>query len=201
MLIAKRYILGFDSGVVVVKHWLINNTIRKDRSLPTTYKLELQQITYNEFGAYTERRKIKTPLIKEQRSKKLSKAKPENDNQMSPQIRLDKIRIDYINTTNVVLASRRGKPEINEMFDFWEQHVGYPITSKLKPNRNACNNLIKKHKVEGVQRLILGVVQAHDDRYAPRISDFVDLQSKLNQLMVWGKGKSKKGAIIVWNMI
>jgi len=92
------------------------------------------------------------------------------------------------NTTNVVLAKPEvfGKPEINEMFDFWEKTIGYKIQARIKPNRFACSNLLKKHGPEKVQKLILGVAQTKTDRYAPAIADFCDLQAKFNQLIAWG---------------
>lgn len=37
LLIAKRFVLTFDSGVVVIKHWRIHNYINPDRYIPTTY--------------------------------------------------------------------------------------------------------------------------------------------------------------------
>lgn len=90
-----------------------------------------------------------------------------------------------------------GKPELNELFEYWEQTTGIPIISKIKANRNACNNLFKKHGLISVKKLIDGVVQSQNDKYAPRISDFCSLQSKLNELMVWGKKNqtTKKGTI------
>ena len=89
-----------------------------------------------------------------------------------------------------------GKPEINEMFDYWEQIIGYKITSRKQANRNACNNLIKKHTAEKVQRLIQGVAQSQADPYAPTIADFEDLQSKYNKLILWGKKQqTTKGTI------
>ncbi|WP_072004155.1 hypothetical protein [Selenomonas sp. AB3002] len=35
LLIAKQYIIPFDSGVVVVKHWKVHNYIQKDRYHPS----------------------------------------------------------------------------------------------------------------------------------------------------------------------
>jgi len=55
ILIAKRYVLMFKSGVVVIKHWLIHNTLRQDRVKETTYVEERSQLGINEFGAYTEK--------------------------------------------------------------------------------------------------------------------------------------------------
>ncbi len=54
VLIMKRYILPFDSGVVVIKHWKIHNYIRNDRYKPTVYIEEKALITSKENGAYTE---------------------------------------------------------------------------------------------------------------------------------------------------
>lgn len=79
--------------------------------------------------------------------------------------------------------------EINELFQYWESTVGVKISSRIQPNRNACNNLIKKYGVAGVRQLIVAVQASHDDKYAPRISDFSTLQSKLNELLIWAKKK------------
>ena len=38
ILLQKRYVLGFESGVIVIKHWRINNYLQSDRHNPTTYK-------------------------------------------------------------------------------------------------------------------------------------------------------------------
>lgn len=54
LLIAKRFILTFDSGVIVIKHWRIHNYIQKDRYTPTTYTEEKAQLTVKEDKAYTE---------------------------------------------------------------------------------------------------------------------------------------------------
>ena len=35
-----RFLLAFPSGVMVVKHWWINNSIRKDRYTPSTFTKE-----------------------------------------------------------------------------------------------------------------------------------------------------------------
>ena len=53
-LLEKRFVLGFDSGVIVIKAWKINNYIAKDRYKETQYKDEKSMLTVNEKGAYTE---------------------------------------------------------------------------------------------------------------------------------------------------
>ena len=44
LLIAKSYVIPFESGVIVIKHWRINNFLRKDRHIDTHYIEEMQQL-------------------------------------------------------------------------------------------------------------------------------------------------------------
>lgn len=53
LLIAKAFVLTFESGVIVVKHWRMNNYIQKDRYRPTVYQEEMEKLTVKENGAYT----------------------------------------------------------------------------------------------------------------------------------------------------
>ena len=54
LLITKRFILPFESGIIVLKHWRINNYIQKDRFKETLYKQEKSQLSVKENGSYTE---------------------------------------------------------------------------------------------------------------------------------------------------
>lgn len=53
VLFAKKFLLAFDNGVCVVKHWRINNQIRKDRYTETKYTREKSHLFIRENGAYT----------------------------------------------------------------------------------------------------------------------------------------------------
>lgn len=54
ILLAKRYILAFESGIIVIKHWYINNNIRQDQAKRTTYIEERESLMLDEKQAYTE---------------------------------------------------------------------------------------------------------------------------------------------------
>ena len=54
ILIMKRFILTFDSGIVVIKHWKIHNYIQNDRFKETTYLEEKATLTLDGKRAYTE---------------------------------------------------------------------------------------------------------------------------------------------------
>lgn len=52
LLISKKFLIPFESGVVVIKHWRIHNYIRKDTYNETTYKDEKAMLTLDENKAY-----------------------------------------------------------------------------------------------------------------------------------------------------
>ena len=54
VLLQKRYILGFESGIIVIKHWRINNYLRNDRYQETTYLEEKNMLKLDGKSAYTE---------------------------------------------------------------------------------------------------------------------------------------------------
>ncbi|OCX02245.1 DNA replication protein [Streptococcus dysgalactiae subsp. equisimilis] len=85
LLIAKGFLIPFDSGVVVIRHWRIHNYIRSDRFQSTIHQDEKKQIDFDA---------TKTANIKP-----LKNVIPNGD-QMETQVRLvedslDKVSLDY----------------------------------------------------------------------------------------------------------
>jgi len=78
VLIAKNFIIPFESGVVVIKHWRIHNFIRTDRYKETVYQEEKAMLETKENKAYTLSEHLGIP----------------NDNQMETQVRLGKDRLE-----------------------------------------------------------------------------------------------------------
>ena len=62
MLIAKSFVIPFDTGVVVIKHWRINNYLRSDRYHETVYQEEKGQLSVKENRAYTLRKDDDSPV-------------------------------------------------------------------------------------------------------------------------------------------
>lgn len=48
ILIAKGFVIPFDSGVVVIRHWRIHNYIRSDRFQSTMHQEEKKKIDFDE---------------------------------------------------------------------------------------------------------------------------------------------------------
>lgn len=53
LLILKRFLLSFDDGVVVIKHWRIHNVLKGDRYTQTVYTDELNTLYIKENKAYS----------------------------------------------------------------------------------------------------------------------------------------------------
>lgn len=53
LLIMKRFVIPFEDGIVVIKHWRMNNYLRKDRYTQTIYQEELAMLSVKEDGSYT----------------------------------------------------------------------------------------------------------------------------------------------------
>ncbi len=54
VLIGKKFIIPFENGIVVIKHWKIHNYIAKDRYKETKYKEEKSTLLLDENNAYTQ---------------------------------------------------------------------------------------------------------------------------------------------------
>lgn len=53
VLIAKQFIIPFETGVIVIKHWKMHNYIQKDRYKPTIYEAEKETLLLDKKGVYT----------------------------------------------------------------------------------------------------------------------------------------------------
>lgn len=91
LLIAKRFVIKFDSGVVVIKHWLIHNYLRKDTYKPTNYIDEKSMLYTKTNKSYTLNPPSSTVLLRE-------------CDETVPQIREDKISKDKNSIDNINLS-------------------------------------------------------------------------------------------------
>ena len=84
LLLTKRFILVFESGVIVIKHWRMHNTLRKDRYNPTQYQEEFALLQIKENNSYTEK-----PT-----GNQLATTWQPNGNQLATQYSIDKYSIE-----------------------------------------------------------------------------------------------------------
>ena len=63
LLVAKSFIIPFDSGVIVIRHWRINNYLRNDRYKETSYKQELSMLNVDNNGEYLLKNNLGIPKV------------------------------------------------------------------------------------------------------------------------------------------
>ncbi|ELZ4685469.1 DNA replication protein [Enterococcus faecalis] len=134
LLMAKRFILVFDSGVIVIKHWKIHNYIRNDRYKPTLYQEEKAELAEKNSKAYT----FKTEVIESENRLGI----PDDNRmgyQMDTQVRLGKDRLVKDKKKNSVEPSST-MPELFEKV--WKT---YP---KKTNKKKAREQFLKKFKTE-----------------------------------------------------
>ena len=90
LLIVKRFVIGFDSGVIVIKHWKMHNTLKKDRYNPTQYQEELQTLALKDNKSYTE----KPEIAWQPNGNHLEPQRNHNGTIMEPQYSIGKVSID-----------------------------------------------------------------------------------------------------------
>lgn len=78
VLIGKHFVLPFENGVVVIKHWRVNNLIRKDWYRPTVYVEQKAQLYLKANSSYTLDEKQGIPILPEFRERLGNEAAPKS---------------------------------------------------------------------------------------------------------------------------
>jgi hypothetical protein len=137
ILIAKRFILIFESGVIVIKHWQMHNTIRMDRFNNTNYQREKSMLVLKENKSYTEIETTGNIF----------------GNQMATQVKLSKVKLSK--DICIPSESNNEKRETNKLiFDFWNEQ-GITKHIKLTPKMETkINSSLKTYSLEEIKQSI-----------------------------------------------
>ena len=141
ILVSKKYVLGFDSGVLVIKHWRLNNYLRNDRHVQTTYTEELDTLGIDDKGAYTQNI---------EKMERLPVGIP-NDNQVvGSRYTQDRIGKDSIDN-NIYSRAEDSPTEHPEQADVTEivKYLNQAAGTSYKPNTPKTVRSIKARMKEG----------------------------------------------------
>ena len=129
ILAMRKFIIPFDNGLVVIKHWRINNYLRNDRYKETTYKDEKALLIIDENNAYTiantDGASVGIPL-----------GIPVVD---ADKNRLDKSRLDKSSTMSGDPTAQTINETIKEVVQYLNEKTG----CHYKPSSQATIKLIK----------------------------------------------------------
>lgn len=142
LLIAKSFVLNYESGVIVIKHWRMHNLLRKDRYNETEYVEEKSMLYIKDNGAYTLDENQGKPLL-------TTKRQP-NGNQMATQ---DSIGEDSIGKDNYIPSKEGISPPRNDyqsIINKWNEIcVSFPkVTSLSEARKKAINARLKTYTVD-----------------------------------------------------
>lgn len=150
VLIAKKFIIAFDTGVIVVKHWRMHNYIRKDRFKSTVHIEEKSKLGLKENGAYTlspiqpqipcndiqDEIDVDFEIIPQPSNhvgcisdenvgqpydKHLATDGQPDSDQLATQVRLGKVRLGKV---SIVAADKQQQEEAISIFKYYEMNVG-----------------------------------------------------------------------------
>ena len=166
VLIAKRFVIVFDTGICVIKHWRIHNYIQADRYHETKWLNEKKSLILKENLSYTEAPKDDVSLLSDNCIQNVSR--------MDTQVRLGKARLDISCPPPAAVTDpgtktyQSGEPKMgDDEFDkFWKmypKHVGKGAVEKKfrKLNKNLFPEIMAA--LEGQRKLS----QWRDTKFIP----------------------------------
>ena len=128
VLIAKQFIIPFESGVVVIKHWKIHNYIQKDRYKATSYQAEKESLTLKNGTYYTDDlpdvSNLDTECIQDVYS-------------LDTQVRLGKDRLGKV---RLELGKDRVRDRDRERQELVSAHAPENLPLEIAENKNNKNN-------------------------------------------------------------
>lgn len=144
ILCAKNFIIPFESGIIVIKHWKIHNYIQNDRYKPTVYEEEKALLSVKNNKAYT----LDTECI-------------QDVSIVDTQVRLGKDSIGKVNnkchfvppTYEEVKAycdERKNHVDANKFIDFYESKGWMIGKNKMKNWQAAVRTWEQKDKERGI---------------------------------------------------
>lgn len=149
LLVLKSFVIAFDDGVIVIKHWRMHNTIRNDRYQPTNFQEDLALLGIKENKAYTLNvSKVETEYIP-------------NGNQMetkcipnvSPDIGLD---LDIDKDIRVSKDTLCQTDNVRRVVDEWNKlsSLGIQSVSKLSNSSKRYKSLVARLKEYGIEDVL-----------------------------------------------
>lgn len=179
VLIGKRFVIVFPSGVCVIKHWLIHNLIRSDRYNESQYIEEKSLLKVKENKAYTEVATVGIP----------------NGNQLATQVSIGKDRVGKVRLEKDNNTAEPSSALISTLIElFTEVNPACKNMYGNKTQRKACQDLIDTYSFEEVKNCIQNVLpRTNSQSYFPTITTPVQLRDKwtaLKSAVAKKKGKT-----------
>ena len=177
ILIQKGFIIPFDSGIIVITHWKINNYIPKDRYHETTFQNELQMLTMNDNREYSPNSvyKVDTDCIQDEYSSdtqiRVEKNSIEKNSVVKNSISCSEPLASSVPDVPALILNDNSewRPSRDDL-DGWQRlYVGVDVIRELARMREWCkSNPTKRKTRKGIRRF----VQTWLDREQNRLNKY-----------------------------
>ena len=184
-LLEKRYIYQFESGVIVIKHWRMNNYLRNDRYHTTTYLEEKDELTIDERGAYTE--KVKNDDL----------GIPCGNQVVDKRYTEDRIGKDSIGKDSIVYppisptGDGETKPKKETQIQLFRRlrndyNLSYPLQETIEEWLKYKTEMKKTYKETGLKQLLNKFVEAEQSYGSQKVIEVVnDTMANGYQGIIW----------------
>ena len=144
LLVQKRFIIPFESGVIVIKHWRMHNLIKSDRYKETSYIEEKAMLVLKDNGVYSS----------EDSGTQLEPNWNPTGTQLEPQVRLGKVRLDKDSLGEVSIEDVCTEPLQSSAPETAMNAPGIPIKGGVewRPTVNELNEWVKFYSAVDVIR-------------------------------------------------
>ena len=169
VLLTKRFLLHFESGVVVIKHWLIHNLIQKDRYHPTRFQDEKKALYIKENKAYTD-----------------------SVNKMLPEVRLGKDRLLLATRVETIVSDpdkeerekypRKTTEEMHQVFDLFSDNPARKLWHRRVGEREAAQVLYDEWGLEELRKRYAIARKYRNEQLCPQINSPIEFLEKMPKM-------------------
>lgn len=162
LLIAKRFVLTFEDGVIVIKHWRMHNTLSRDRYAETSYTDEKKMLLLKDNGSYSltggnpidDTRLIERSGRQTQQRRNKDATKTLSDIDKGLDIELDKDKEEDNNL--IVSKDTIRQTDVRRVVEEWNklQDVGIAPIRDIKPASKRCQMLKGRIREYGMDDLL-----------------------------------------------
>lgn len=169
ILIAKKFIIVFESGVIVIKHWRIHNTLSKMRYKETSYLDEKSQLLIKENNAYSldEGKPLDDSRLVEMGKRQVRRTVDEQETNLSKdKLSKDKTSKDKL-SEDKPSKKKSAKADLNGMIDSFTENE--ELKEALKAFLDMRKSIKKPIQTEYVFKLALNKLKQLSDIDSIRI--------------------------------
>lgn len=158
LLIAKRFVLTFEDGVIVIKHWRMHNTLSRDRYAETSYTDEKKMLLLKDNGSYslTGGNPIDDTRLIERSGRQTQQRRNKDATKTHADKGLDKDIDKEKDNKLIVSKDTICQTDVRRVIEEWNklQEVGINPIRDIKPSSKRCQLLKGRIREYGIDEVL-----------------------------------------------